>query len=299
MTRECACGQPTAGAWLCPRCEKTLRVSLGKVADHYADMETVRARQTRYGVPGKGAPGKTMPLPVDLRFVAPSDATERDEWQIPGREGRGTAAMSAARNTITTWVRTTLDEFPPLAGPTCTDCLHLTCHEIKRRTHPRDNIGSCCDYLERMLHTISARHWAPQMLAELLTIESELRRIVDRPPELKFLGVCPECQESVYAVEHAVTGTCRGCGAEYDTEASRLALTDALDDQLLTAAEIASMSTYLGLDAPRERIRMRVAQWHKRGRIAAAGHDERGHPRFAYRDVRPLLFTEFTTPSSA
>jgi hypothetical protein len=42
-----------------------------------------------------------------------------------------------------------------------------------------------------------------------------------------------------------------------------------LDDRLCTAAEIARLSTYLGLQADRAKVRNRINVWAKRGRIVS------------------------------
>ena len=47
----------------------------------------------------------------------------------------------------------------------------------------------------------------------------------------------------------------------------RARLLGELDDRLCTAAEIAHLSTYLGLKADREQVRKRINQWNKRGLI--------------------------------
>lgn len=323
--QTCQCGRPVESAWLCDRCAHTLDVALANIPAYFADLDTIRTRQTRYGATaGKGSVGKTQPLPVDMRFT---DDT-----------GSGSEVEYATRSTVVAWTRVALEEWPEVHGPMCGEsrttspqtgpgatnspkpgnhstgarkgpqsgaqalCLHSTCHQIQRRRHPADTIASMCNYLSRMLRSIVAEQWAPEMFDEMLDLEKRLRRLVDRPASKVYLGACtvPLCAGSVYAKEGDETGRCDqdDCRTEYDTSLSRRGLESELDSQLLTAAEIARLSTYLGLKADRQKVRVRVNLWHSRGRLAAAGRAEDGSPRFRYGEVRGLLYAAFVDVAS-
>lgn len=108
-----------------------------------------------------------------------------------------------------------------------------------------------------------------------------------------FLGPCDMhavCGGQVWAEDDADTGICDSCGAPYPVDQRRSALEAQLDARLCTAAEIAKLSTYLGLDLNREQVRKRINLWHHRGRITPAGRDPHaGEPLFRYGDVRALL----------
>lgn len=288
--QTCQCGRPVESAWLCDRCTHTLDVALANIPAYFADLDTIRTRQTRYGATaGKGSVGKTQPLPIDERFT---DST-----------GSGSEVEYATRSTVVAWTRVALEEWPELTGPTCAGaCLHASCHQIRQRRHPKDTIASMCNYLSRMLRAIVTEQWAPDMLDEMLDLEKRLRRLVDRPANKVYLGACtvPLCAGSVYAKEGDETGRCDqdDCRTEYDTSLSRRGLESELDSQLLTAAEIARLSTYLGLKADRQKVRVRVNLWHSRGRLAAAGRAEDGSPRFRYGEVRGLLYAAFVDVAS-
>ena len=58
--------------------------------------------------------------------------------------------------------------------------------------------------------------------------------------------------------------------------------------KLCTAAEIAHLSTYLGLDISREQVRKRINQWHRRNQITRKG-GVLNEPTFRFGDALALL----------
>ena len=71
----------------------------------------------------------------------------------------------------------------------------------------------------------------------------------------------------LYVKAGSVWAMCDECETTHDAEEIRGRLLAELDDRLCTAAEIAKLSTYLGLKADREQVRKRINQWHTRGLI--------------------------------
>lgn len=127
-----------------------------------------------------------------------------------------------------------------------------------------------------------------------LAIEKTALGIIDRPPDRLFLGMCELsklklCDGAVYVKAGEAIGKCRECGMKYDAEDRRRSLEKALDDQLVTAADIARLATYLGIPAAREAVRKTVNRWHSRKVLVAKVLDPDGTPRFRYGDVAPLL----------
>lgn len=137
----------------------------------------------------------------------------------------------------------------------------------------------------------------PDIIRAFLHTEAKVYSAIDTTASLLYLGVCtwPDkdgepCGGAVYSLPGQAWGRCRVCRQQWNTQASRDSLADALADMLCTAAEIAHLSTYLGSSLPgREQVRKVVNQWHKRGRIQPRSHDEHGAPLFNYGEVRELL----------
>ena len=283
----CRCGRPAPNASLCDRCKKTLDMAIVNIAAYHADLDTLRSRQVRYGNRGPARKGGETPAGMDLRFAKAGAASEIDH---------------DTRNMITSWARHVMDAHPEIPGPTChLACLHVSCSRIRRSRHPDDTVSSCCAYLLRWSDWLRVDEAGPEILDELLDLESRLRRLVDRPPERVYLGTCKaivrgeECGGSVYAIGGERSGRCDrpDCRAEYDADMRRTGMEEELDSRLCTAAAVASLSAYLGLKASRDRVRKRVNHWHRRGRITPDAHSPAGEPMFRYGAVRGLLYVEF------
>ena len=132
MSHECPCGRPAGSSAICEACAHGLQVALADISAHWCDLDTVKARQTRYGDSGGGRGGE-KPLPVDARFLG--------IWED------GSRLEAAVRSTMSTWARVVMEERPPIHGPTHDACLHVTCSVARRSHWPADNIPSVCRYL--------------------------------------------------------------------------------------------------------------------------------------------------------
>lgn len=283
----CRCGRPTAGTTLCDRCHHTLDVALGNIPTYANDLEVslTRRQAVRYDLPrGKGG-SKSMPLPMDSRF-------------LPGEAG--TLAVTAARRTVVTWVRRTRTSWPHLDRLLCADPLCRRCsgirHENQLRRPPRDTIASACAYLQRMLPRIAGTDWAPVMLDEVLAAERALKRVDARGPERIYAGLCTVCL-AVYERTHlyAVTGDewvkcpAPDCGMEYRVEDRRDLMRDALEYEWMTAARIADLSSYLQVLGDREWVRKKLNRWHSEGALKAAGVDDDGQALFPFGEATRML----------
>lgn len=106
------------------------------------------------------------------------------------------------------------------------------------------------------------------------------------------------CEGEVYADEDEDHGECELCARVYALDTRRRAMEAELDARLFPAAEIARLSTFLGLDLDRDQVRKRVNLWHHRRRIACHNCPEHGSaragstPLFRYGEVRPLLYRD-------
>ena len=260
----CACGIPLHdNATGCPECVEEMERILGDTPWLTEQLELAITGQRAKRGAGRGDDG----LPWN-----DAAATTLDEF----------------RNELSTTVRVLAEE-----------------HDL---AWPQDSMTAMSRWLLTNVQLLAHDDAWTDALRNLRRIEGDTLRIVDNPPARLFLGWCKaetivgtdltvrieECGGPVYAREGQTMGTCRECRTEYDVEASRKALTDALDDQLVTAAEIAKLAVYLGIEQPRERIRKLVNTWHRRKRIEAQGERE-GAPTFRFGKVLPLLSATFET----
>ena len=302
MTEQtCQCGRPTAGAWLCPNCVKTLDVALGNIAAYYDDLETLRTKQTRYNSERtKGSIGKSQPLGMDLRFTRAAIGSEIDH---------------DTRSTIVAWCKVVMDEQPELLGAHCKHaCLHVSCGAVFRRRFPhRDTVRSMCAYLQRQLSYIVREQWADQIHDELTDVEARLSRLIDRPADRWYAGKCSiededgeVCEAEVYALKTRGTIRCHRCGYEHDVETRRDFLLKEAREVLVTATEAAgALMAWTDYHGSQDKLVDRIRKWAapkvdkegrvlKAARLATKGHATvRGQQRSLHRlgDIEVLLLT--------
>jgi hypothetical protein len=250
----CNCGRPTNGGFLCSSCTKALEIALGNISSYWADLDTVKGRQTRYGGLG-GRMGAEKPLPVDARFL--------------GAYEDGSILQDAVKNTISTWTRIVMEEKPVLHGPVHPACLHVTCSTVRRSWWPADTVGSCCRYLLGHADWMRTKEWAPEILDELDNLELQLRRMVDRPADKLFVGYCTECELALHAKIGALQAKCTACEKVFSVEASREGMWVEAQDQLGTAAEISRAISWLGQTPI---TADRIYKWVERKRLTQRGH---------------------------
>ena len=231
MSHECICGRPLAGDAICSGCAQTLQVALGNISSYWRDLDTVRARQTRYGDAG-GRTGAEKALPVDLRFL---------DW-----DGDGSRLQEAVRSTVVTWTRVVLEERPIMEGPTHPACLHVSCSRTNRSRPPADNIPACCVYLLGHADWVRSQHWAPEILDELVDVEKQLKRMVDRPRDNWYAGPCSECAKVLYAEVGAFEVKCGDCNLTFPVRDRRAFLLKDAEDRLVPAALLARAVSWLG-----------------------------------------------------
>lgn len=120
--------------------------------------------------------------------------------------------------------------------------------------------------------------------------------VIDRPLQRQFLGDCAtdwqgnDCGGRIYGRASKPEAKCDTCGGVYQAEALRAHLLKELDDRLASAAEIARLSTYLGLTQARDQVRKRINQWASRGQLVE--HTKDGETVFRFGEIYPRLLIE-------
>lgn len=289
MTEQlCDCGRPTAGAWLCDRCQHTLAVSFANVAAYYDDTDTVRTKAVRFGgLATRGSVGKAQPLPIDGRFA---DVI-----------GDGTQARYDTWATVVAWCKVVMAEQPELAGPTCgSPCLHVSCAAIRRRRWPGNTIRSMLAYLDRQFRWIVRERWAPSLLDEMLDCERRLCRLVDRPAERWYAGKCSATDESgnvcnaeLYATADRGDIRCPTCDTVHDVGVRRDFLLDEAKAYLVTATEAAgALLAWTDYEGTETNLVKRIGKWRERGQLEARETEQIGgkaRPLYRLGDVQALL----------
>jgi hypothetical protein len=300
----CECGRPTSGAWLCEDCSTTFAYAIVNTAAYFDDLGTVERKQARFTSSGnpQGSIGKAQPLIVDLRFVNGGAAPDDDKSGRPrgATIAPGNQLRWDAWNTVVAWCRTIMEDQPEVHGPTCTDCIHLTCAQIKRRRYPRNTVTSMVGYLSRQFRLIIREEWAPVMFGEFLDLERRLSRFVDRPADRWYAGKCSATDESgnhctaeLYATVDRGFIYCPACEQRHDVAERREFLLDEAKGILVTATEAAgALMAWTDYDGSETKLVDRIRKWRDRERLDVADVTSlHGRDRHLYRlgDIQALM----------
>lgn len=284
----CQCGKPTGStASLCKGCRKTLEIAIVNTAAYYADIDTLKTRQVRFG---QGGRSNGMPMGMDARFA---------------KLGGGSEVEYAAKNTVVAWVRIAAEYLSVEQGPTCGPfCLHVSCAMIRRTRLPVDDMTSMCAYLLRQADWFRVGPLGPEILDEMLDVEKRLRKLIDRPADRWYAGPCNaivigddedgvECGEPLYALTDFGEVECRKCEATYTVKERRDWLLAHADDESAPISVIARAITALSDDVrDNAKLAARMRQWAARNRIFPTRHemiDGRLRPLFRVGEMRDLL----------
>jgi len=110
------------------------------------------------------------------------------------------------------------------------------------------------------------------------------RRVIDRPPSMRYAGPCDHCGTDLLAKPDAATAVCRECGAAYDVADRQMWMRAALEDHLGNASYVAAIATALGCRVQPGTVRM----WANRKKLTPrymATDPERRRPMYRVGDV--------------
>lgn len=164
-------------------------------------------------------------------------------------------------------------------------------HVSKTNAEPARTVSAMAEWLRWRVDGLALDAQGPKHVKAIGDLVDQAKAVVFwTPPERQFLGSCSLCGEGgdVYAEDGAEEAYCSRCEKAFPAEVLRVELVTKMYDKLMTAAEIAKMSTYFGLRDNRERVQWRISKWHERKRITEHGSDG-AWPRFRFGDIYPLL----------
>lgn len=261
-----ACDRPSDGWIVCKTCGVSFEQVLAEMPWMLEELDTVITQQTRYTTESSGKAAET-PMMFNVkasdmrgRLVTELDTASRLIADANGWDATYTDAVGASR-----WLLRSLSAI---------------------RLHP---VGG------EIVDSISA-------------LSAGCLWVIDRPAAKQFLGDCSmifkvadldeKCPGRIYGKSGKDLASCDTCGTEWEAAALRDHLLRQLDDRLCTAAEIAHLSTYLGLIDGREKVRKRINQWALRGQIGAHEADD-GSVQFRFGEVYVMLAQADTHRRSA
>lgn len=269
MNAECRCGRPTRdAAYGCDNCGDLLARALGDISWLDEQLEVTITRQSG----------------IDYRRMGSGGAKKDAERPLPGN-WTVSEARTHLKALLVSWVLLSNEDGVRSSDPN--DGL------------PDDNLVAISRWLLWRVDGLMLHEAGGDAVDEIASAVAHCHRLIDRHPERQYLGQCEACVGGrLYARPGSDKATCEACDTSIDAQIVRERLLGELDDRLCTAAEIARLSTYLGLKAGREQVRKRINQWHRRDVIEshAAFSDD---PAFRFGEVYALLASSEYSSKSA
>lgn len=256
----CTCGKPTRdAAYVCDTCAEALSVALGEIPWLDEELEVTITKR-------KG---------IDYRRVGGGKGGTLEQPSPP--EWNASSARTHLKGVLVAWVKFCAEE-------------HVR-HSSPHPGIPTDDLTAISRWLMWRVDGLALHDIGPEAVDEITSAVAHCHRLIDRPADRQYLGVCDECEGGrLYARPGGSWAKCNNCEAATNAEQLRGKLLTELDDRLCTAAEIARLSTYLGLRADRESVRKRINQWHTRGVIASESMFE--EPAFRFGPVYDRLLAD-------
>lgn len=154
------------------------------------------------------------------------------------------------------------------------------------------------EHLRRHREFIAVSVLGAQAVDDIRQAYNHALRVVDRPPDLVYLGICSmdiqvdgqpaECDADLYAEWGNDHARCRKCKHQHDVKNRQAVLRVAVKDQLATASDIARGLSGMDIAVTAERIR----QWKHRGRLVPHGSTLKDDPLYLVGDVIDLVLGE-------
>jgi hypothetical protein len=256
---------------MCPVCWSSLRDKLERTEDIVEDLELTRAGRDKIGgVPiGRVSGGSGSPLPV---------------------RPHATRAAEQLRDTLWSWTRD-LWETNAARWLECDGCgakwhggeqVHTrqACAGKWHMTTDRLDVDVTAPGLARWIlrhHTWVRKHLAADQLHRDLTDAYHVAlRVIDRPDDRAYLGICSAdlgdgvlCEVDLFARDGQSSIRCRGCGSVRDVNARREYLSAAVDRQYLPTGLVVAVVTRRGHRLTDSMLR----NYRARGRLVAYVND--------------------------
>lgn len=214
------------------------------------------------------------------------------QWLLQRGEGDGnrvTGALSSADNMLSTWARLLGEQRPVGVVPP----LDMSEEEV---------IAWLCSVFDKNLTTIATTEWGGEFVRDLAHHEAQLRRLTQAAVPGWYAGECKQCKTKTYVVPGMSLVSCSGCGTwTYARDHLEQILTEARGWVATPVRLAEALVALLDTEQSVLRLRNRIVQWSKRGRVAAVRTlDSEGDPvgpkRYRLGEVLDRLLAEGETP---
>lgn len=278
------------GGYVCRGCAEDTGRQLERLAAAAGEAMATVAKQSR-----TGRASGLAPRPVDAE-PEPKSAGALVSTPLPVNLDAG-RRYDAAVNEMVTLVRMVAEERGQDVPAVRTGwCGHTSCAARRQGLiygprcadqPPEHPVAVMASWLRGQLEWLRHHPDGEVAMRNLRRACRTLENVIDRPADMLIVGRCA-CETFLYARKGSKAVRCQGCGTEYDVDACRAGLQDALAESLCTGAELADLATYLGHRATREATRKLIKVWANRKLITAHG-EYRGDPLYQFGEVMTRL----------
>lgn len=247
---ECRCGKATRDeAYVCDPCGDDLGKALGDVPWLDVELEVTITRQKGATYDGSNTAGAETPTPV--------------HWAAA-------EVRQHLHGLLVSWIRMCAEE-----GVRSTD---------HRPGLPEDNLTAMARWLLWRVDGLQLHEAGSDAVDEITSAVAHCHRLIDRPPERRYIGPCRVCERDMYALTLGTNVTCDGCGATFSVEALRQWMNAQIAGRLVTAHEGAMLLSRFGLETKQGTI----DKWRERKRLAEHSHNAKGHRLYLWDELLTL-----------
>ena len=151
------------------------------------------------------------------------------------------------------------------------------------------------EWLRDQLTWLSRRAEGAEAVAEIVDALEQVSTIVDRPPDLNYLGPCTNCGHSLYVKPSNQTYVeCDACIHVHNADQLRQRALMAAQDSLAHSSLISRAVTMLGESVSP----VQISRWVAKGRLVVRQHDRNGRPMYRVGDVIELARAEMAKRAS-
>lgn len=224
---ECGvCTRPVGdGLRLCTECGTTLIAHLREIPGLLAELDTARSGQARFAGERVGGKSAEVPLPI-------VDVTRKTEQ---GVRLLGEREQDRVINVVTTWAR-------DIGETLCVMTPNIFTEVV--------------EWLVARPHELRGHVAAEELHSDILGAVIGLRRVVDRPIDREFLGLCPRDGANLWAEVGESWVRCRTCREQYSVGELLDKAIEAVEDMLCTIPELLR-----ACEAIKRPVKRRTAYW--------------------------------------
>ncbi|GAB4582607.1 hypothetical protein Ntsu_04390 [Nocardia sp. IFM 10818] len=254
------CERPVKdGLTLCVSCGNDLCSALLAVPELLLEIAITRAGLGR--TTSERTIGRPAEPPLPVQSVAQLRKEGEPEHEV-GAELLGDRALAALGHAVITWARAVAEDLGVSPHVNGAWLVHIT--EQHRGSPPRDGatlplvrlgaVEQAAVWLAQHREILRAHEAGLDMLYDITEALDRLRAAIDRRPEKRYLGPCPNCRTELRAEPGESWVRCRACREQYEIARIEADARAVAEDRLYTLAELVPVLDALGAPVPKRTL---------------------------------------------